>query len=111
MATFFHQPLTGGDWVALIFLAGVVGGIMIGAIAVVTEYYRGAQRDEMDATLKMEMLQRGMSAEEIVKVLQATSSSSDAETWESRECNHQSRAARRAMRDAMRAAKRGHGHA
>ena len=108
MATFFHQPLTGGDWVAVIFLAGVVGGIVIGAIAVVTEYYRGAQRDEMDATLKMEMLQRGMSAEEIVKVLQATSSSSDAASGE---CEHQSRAARRAMRDAMRAAKHGHGHA
>jgi hypothetical protein len=107
----FHQPFTGGDWVAVILLSSIVGGLLIGVIAVVTSQVRDMRRDDMDATLKMEMIQRGMSADEITKVLEATSSSADVAAWESDECKHQRRAARRAMRDAMRAAKHGHGHA
>ncbi len=37
----------------------------------VSSHYRRSQLDEMEATLKMEMIQRGMSAEEIAKVLGA----------------------------------------
>jgi hypothetical protein len=38
---------------------------------VLTGHYRKLQRDDMEATLKMEMIQRGMSAEEIERVLAA----------------------------------------
>jgi hypothetical protein len=39
--------------------------------AILTHHYRKLQRDDMEATLKMEMIQRGMSAEEIERVLAA----------------------------------------
>jgi hypothetical protein len=103
-----------GEWIGLIVLASVVGGLIIGAIAVVTEYFRGRERDEMDATIKLEMLQRGMSAEEIIKVLQASSETHDPPPWA--ECEHRGRrrhsfSARRAMHEAMQAAEREKRHA
>jgi hypothetical protein len=106
MNGFLHQPLHLEEWIALIVLASVVGGLIIGAIAVVTDYFRGRERDEMDATLKMEMLERGMSAQEIIDVLKATTSSYDAPRWaqgEGRRRNRHCRDARRAMHDAMHA--------
>ena len=39
--------------------------------AILTSHHRKMQRDDMEATLKMEMIQRGMSAEEIERVLAA----------------------------------------
>jgi len=38
---------------------------------ILTSHHRKLQRDDMEATLKMEMIQRGMSAEEIERVLAA----------------------------------------
>jgi hypothetical protein len=38
---------------------------------IITGHYRKLQRDDMEATLKMEMIQRGMSAPEIEQVLAA----------------------------------------
>ncbi len=38
---------------------------------IITGHYRRMQRDDMEATLKMEMIQRGMDAEEIERVLAA----------------------------------------
>jgi hypothetical protein len=95
----------------VIVLISVTGGLLIGAIAVVTDYFRQRARDEMDATIKMEMLERGMTAEDIVKVLKAGSVSYDAASWGSEEGKHHCRQSRRAMRRAMREAARNHGHA
>jgi len=39
--------------------------------AILTHHHRSLQRDDMESTLKMEMIQRGMSAEEIERVLAA----------------------------------------
>jgi hypothetical protein len=47
----------------------IVGGIAVAIAVVVSTHYRKTQLDEMEATLKMEMIQRGMSADEIAKVL------------------------------------------
>ncbi len=71
-----------GPWgitgiIGVIGLVAVAGGLIIAVVAVVTSYFRDSQRDEMDATLKMEMIQRGMSADEIEKVLKASSGSFD----------------------------------
>jgi len=111
MESFFHHPLTTGEWIAVILLAGTVGGLIIGAIAVVTDYYRNVQRDEMDATLKMEMLARGMSAEEIVEVLKATSVADDQDPWGAAEASKAAAEHCREQRRAMREAARSHRHA
>jgi hypothetical protein len=64
-------------------LASVDVGLLVGIVvpigsllavimtAILTSHYRRSQRDDMEATLKMEMIQRGMSAEEIERVLAA----------------------------------------
>ena len=48
----------------------LIGGA-VAITALVTGHFRKSQRDDMEATLKMEMIQRGMSAEEIERVLAA----------------------------------------
>ena len=55
------RPLTGS----------LLGGITVAITLVVSTHYRRKMRDDMEATLKMEMIQRGMSADEITKVLDA----------------------------------------
>ncbi|HEY2892649.1 MAG TPA: hypothetical protein VGJ16_00490 [Pirellulales bacterium] len=56
----------------LIFLAiPIVGAVIIAMTAIIANTYRKMQREDMTATLKMEMIQRGMSAEEIERILRA----------------------------------------
>jgi hypothetical protein len=73
----------------ILALAGIIAGILLGGTAilggigvaithVVSNNRRRMQQDEMDATLKMEMIQRGMPADEIAAVLKARSGSSRA---------------------------------
>lgn len=60
----------------LVFLAvPIVGAVIIAVTAILAGTYRKMQRDDMNATLKMEMIQRGMSADEIERVLRAKASS------------------------------------
>ncbi|MGD9719709.1 MAG: hypothetical protein AB7O59_00650 [Pirellulales bacterium] len=49
----------------------ILAGLTVAITLAVSRHYRRTQLDEMEATLKMEMIQRGMSAEEIVQVLGA----------------------------------------
>jgi hypothetical protein len=56
---------------ATVFTGTVVGGI-IALTAIVTAHWRKSRQAEQEAFLKQEMLQRGMSAEEIVQVITAT---------------------------------------
>jgi len=46
-------------------------GIIIGVTLIVSSYRRKMVRDDMEATLKMEMIERGMSADDIERVLAA----------------------------------------
>jgi hypothetical protein len=111
----FGRPWDVTTFVGVIVLIGTVGGLLIGLVAVVTENFRERARDEMDATLKMEMLSRGMSAQDIVQVLQARGGEVpepaaeifDAMWGRRRSC----RAARRAMREEMRKQQREGSHA
>ena len=49
-----------------------IGSLLIVAMtAIITNHYRKLQHDDMEATLKMEMIQRGMAAEDIERVLAA----------------------------------------
>ena len=55
----------------------VVLGLMIPLTGIVfgtlTNYWRRSRKAELDAALKQQMLERGMSADEIVQVLEAKS--------------------------------------
>lgn len=66
-------PLVANIDFGLIFGLGIpVGAILVVSMtAILTSHHRKLQRDDMEATLKMEMIQRGMSAEEIERVLAA----------------------------------------
>src|SRR4249920_50350 len=64
----------------LLGLMGLIGGITVAITKVVAAHFRRTQLDEMEATLKMEMIQRGMSAGEIKQVLEARMGSSRSST-------------------------------
>ena len=57
--------------VGVCFLVGIIGIVAIVITKVLADHSRKSQRDDMEATLKMEMIQRNMSAEEIERVLAA----------------------------------------
>ena len=79
MADIFSK-LNGGEFLGLcgilLGMIGIIGGITVAITKVVAAHYRRTQLDEMEATLKMEMIQRGMSAVEIKQVLEAKMGSS-----------------------------------
>jgi hypothetical protein len=53
----------------LMGLVAILGGFTVAITKVVASNQRKSQLDEMEATLKMEMVQRGISANEIALVL------------------------------------------
>jgi hypothetical protein len=55
----------------LVGVVAILGGIAVAITLVITNGRRRAQLAEMEATLKMEMIQHGMSADDIRKVLEA----------------------------------------
>ncbi len=65
----------------LVGVIAIVGGISVAITKVVSSHYRRTQLDEMDATLKLEMIQRGMSADEIKQVLDARTSTGRSWDW------------------------------
>src|ERR1022692_869058 len=69
----FLSTLKGGE---LIGLAAVIMGPMVAIVAVIASQWRRVRVAEYEATLKQQMLDKGMSAAEIVQVMKATSDSS-----------------------------------
>jgi len=67
--------LNGGEILGLcgivLGLFALVGGLGMGFAAVMAWHHRRTQLDDMEATLKMEMIQRGMSADDIKQVLES----------------------------------------
>jgi len=55
----------------LVGLVAIVGGIGVALTKVVSNHFRRSRLDDMEATLKLEMIQRGMSAADIKQVLEA----------------------------------------
>ena len=51
----------------------IVGGLPLGAIGMLVGTWKKVRTAEMDAALKQDMLNRGMSADEIERVLKASS--------------------------------------
>src|ERR1700752_3621209 len=76
MEGYLHQPLRSDEWGFLILLAAIAGGVLIGIVAMLANSYRKLRADELDATLKMEMIQRGMSGSEIRQVIESRTTSS-----------------------------------
>jgi hypothetical protein len=74
------SKLNGGEILGLcgivVGLLALLGGLGVAVTKVVASYYRRTQLDEMEATLKLEMIQRGMSADDIKQVLEAKMGSS-----------------------------------
>jgi hypothetical protein len=71
----FFTSLGEGELAALcamvVGIVGVIGGIAVGMAAVIASYFRRTRLDEMEVTLKMEMIERGLAAEDIERVLAA----------------------------------------
>ncbi len=57
----------------MIPITAVAGTMIIGLVALITKHLRSVRQREIDATLKQEMIARGMSADEIERVLAAKS--------------------------------------
>jgi hypothetical protein len=55
----------------IIPIVAIVGGVAIAIIAVVSSHAVKARQAELEAALKQDMLNRGMSAEEIQRVIEA----------------------------------------
>jgi hypothetical protein len=67
------------DYDQLMGFLVVGGGLLLGLIAIVGNFWNASRKSELAAALKQDMLNRGMSAEEIRTVL-------DAGTKRSRRC-------------------------
>ena len=68
----------------LMGLLGMSGGLLIGLIAVVGGIWSGVRKKEIAAGLKHDMLERGMSAEDIRMVLDAGKKNSGIAACDSR---------------------------
>jgi len=86
--TDLFSRLSGGE---ILGFFGISLGILaiaavsiVAIVKVITAHYRRTQLDEMEATLKMEMIQRGMSAGDIKQVLEARMSASSAPSLQER---------------------------
>jgi hypothetical protein len=60
-----------GETNILVVAIPVLSAAIVLLTLILSHYRRRMQRDDMEATLKMEMIQRGMSADEIERVLSA----------------------------------------
>lgn len=65
--------LDGGE---LITIVSVVGGLLVAIIAIIASKWEKVRRAEIAAALKQDMLNRGLSADDIRTVLQADSKGS-----------------------------------
>ncbi len=64
----YLSKFSGGELIAVI---AIVGGLICGVIVMIGEFWRRIRKAEIEAKLKTDMLDRGMSAEEIKIVLEA----------------------------------------
>ncbi len=103
-----HHPLRAEELFAVFLLVCVASGAVVKITKAVLSHQRQTVLDDMEATLKMEMIERGMSADDIAKVLNVKTKSFPAEALEKLSqaaCSQGARnsfRARRAMDRAMR---------
>jgi hypothetical protein len=107
-----HHPMNEGEWFAIIVLVAIVGGAIVSIVKISTRHLRRMELDDIEAGLKSQMIAKGMSADDIVKVLGARAGSDDSDTMAKvvmalRSEGRHSMRARRAMHRAMQQASRG----
>jgi hypothetical protein len=73
MNELLHHPLQEEDWIAILLIAIVVGFVGLQCLKAVLAHVRQSREHDADVTLKMEMIQRGMAAVEIERVLASKS--------------------------------------
>jgi hypothetical protein len=73
----FLSKFGAGELIAII---SVAGGLLCGTIVMIGDYWCKIRKAELQARLKQDMLDRGMSAEEIRDVLEAGTKASKLET-------------------------------
>jgi hypothetical protein len=64
----FLSRFSGGELIALV---SILGGLVCGVLMLAGDYWHRIRKAEINAKLKQDMLDRGMSAEEIRTVLDA----------------------------------------
>jgi hypothetical protein len=69
----FLSRFDGGELIAII---AITGGLLCGLVVLIADYWHKIRKAEIAAKLKHDMLDRGMSAEEIQMVLEAGTKSS-----------------------------------
>ena len=60
-------------WLLLVIGIGCSVAIILGLVGLLTSMFTSIQRHRADTELKREMIERGMSADEIAKVIEASS--------------------------------------
>jgi hypothetical protein len=75
-------------FIVVLTALGCLTGVVITLAGIAYSWIDGAHKRRIDAELKREMLDRGMSAEEVVKVIEAAPPKSAAERWAANWCKH-----------------------
>ena len=83
----------GSAFILTLIMLPVMGGIVIAIIAIITDQRRKMQRDDMEATLKMEMIERNYKAEEIERILAARFGSRFPRGERRNRCQHDAKSA------------------
>ena len=60
-----------GAWPFLVAILVGLGGCLVGIVNIIAAAWRSARVSEIQAALKQDMLNRGMSAEEIERIIKA----------------------------------------
>lgn len=60
-------------WLLLVIAIGCSVGLILGLVGILSSVFGSIQRHRAEVALKREMIERGMSAEEIAKVIEANS--------------------------------------
>jgi hypothetical protein len=73
----FLSKVSAGELIAII---SIVGGLVCGTIVMIGDYWYKIRKAELQARLKQDMLDRGMSVDEIRDVLEAGTKASKLES-------------------------------
>jgi hypothetical protein len=65
------------DTLVLVLIFG--GGMVVGLVGIIAHHWRRLRQTEIETEMKREMLNRGMSAEDVERVIKASASPADGE--------------------------------
>jgi hypothetical protein len=80
METLVNRLPSGEIFALLVVLTGLVVGLIIAVTAIIVSNWRRVRQLDIEGTLKQDMLQRGMSAEDIERVIRASAIPAETES-------------------------------